>query len=262
MEEAAQYFDEALRISKSCNDRLSRADSLVESIRLQLASGDFARAIETAQKTIREYRDLGRTRISLGNIMLGNALRLQRESGAEEALQEGLASARALNHRPDIAFGLEGMGSLLLDRKDYAQAQAYFDEAIQLWDEIGNEPEIAVLLCRSAFGLLAAESTDRQAIHEKFTRALHLARRHHAGPVVLTAMVGLAALQLQAGAAGQAAPVLFYARSHHATPAEARGWVERLISQLPADMHTSGAALQPAAWATLVERWVHQLSLT
>ena len=46
---ARQYFTESLRVSKSCNDRLSRADALLEYSRLLLASGEIDNAIETAQ---------------------------------------------------------------------------------------------------------------------------------------------------------------------------------------------------------------------
>ena len=261
LDEARRYFDESLRISKTCNDRLSRADALSERVRFYIAAGEYERAEETARKSIQVYHELGRTQVSLANIMLGKALRLQGKPGAEEALLEGLAAARSVNHQPDIASGLEGLGNLAVDREDFDQAQRYFREALDIWTEIGNEPEIATLLCRLAFGMLASGSADRSEIREMLVRVLRLARKHRSGAIAVSAMVGLATLQMQAGEFNAAAPVLYYVRRHPSAPQEIRTWVERVLAELPPGFRQPDDISISAPWTSMVERWEHQLLL-
>jgi serine/threonine protein kinase/DNA-binding SARP family transcriptional activator len=258
IEQARQYFEDSLRVSKACNDRLSRADALCERVRFFIASGEYNLAEETARKCIQVYRDLGRTKISLANIMLGKSLRLQGKEGAEEALQEGLASARAVNHRPDIASGLEGLGSLAIDRNEYDLADRYYNEALEIWTEIGNEPEIATLLCRIARRRIISGSQERDGTREKLVRALQLARKHQATSVANTAIAGLAILQLRDGEPQLAVPVLYSILQDPATPAEVRGRIERVCNELPPTLRQIGSNLQPANLADFLERWERQ----
>ena len=77
MTRPASILNESLRISKSCNDRLARADALCEHGRLFLTTGEYDRAIETARSCIDLYHEMGREKVSLANIVLGKALRLK-----------------------------------------------------------------------------------------------------------------------------------------------------------------------------------------
>ena len=259
--DARSHFEESMRISKSCNDRLARADALCESVRLFIAIGEYERAKSIADKSIQIYHELGRLQVSLPNIMLGKILHLMGKDGAEEVLHKGLASARSVNHRPDIAAGLEALGSLSLDRQEYETAQRYFDEAAQIWTDIGSEPEIAMLLCRSAIGLIEAGTANEREIRERLLRALHMGRKHQAETVVLTAMIGLSALQAQAGEAKKAAPAITYATKHPATPTEVREWLDRFLSRLPTSSELPDEPQEPAPpWESLVAHWSHQFS--
>lgn len=257
LEEARRYFEESLRVSISCNDRLSRADSLLEYGRLFLASGEFDQAAETARVCMRINYELGRKKSILANIILGKALRLMHAEGAEEALMEGMEVARAVDQKPDIASGLEGLGSLALDQKKFDLAQTYFRESLEIWTEIGNEPEIATLCCRSAHGLMRSGSTDYARMRELFAQALHLARRHQAGTVAITALVGLVGVEISSGAvsadnAGRVASVLALAGRHPATPQEVRVWAGNLFNRMQSQgWQPEETPAQPISWQEL-----------
>ncbi len=258
VEEARQYFEESVRISKACNDRLSRADALCAYVRFYIETGAYEKAVEQAQKCIRTYKELGRNKISLANILLANALHLMGKEGAEEALQEGLVSAQLVNQRADIAVGLEVMGKMAFDRKAYAQAYQYFKEGLQIWEELGNDLSRAALLCRTAFSLIVSGSENTAEIHEMLTQALSVGRSQRAGTVAIAAMVGLAALQRNAGESKLADDVIRYARTHPATPHEVRNWIEQFGSDLPPAPHSPGESAQEIHWTEMVECWEHQ----
>lgn len=262
LDRAREYFNESLRVSISCNDRLSRADALTERGRLYLATGEYERAVETARSCISIYQQLGRSRVSLANIVLGKALRLMKAPGAEEALREGLEAARAVDHKPDIAAGLEGLGSLAVDREQYSAALRYFDESMEFWKSIGNEPEIATLSCRRAYAMLVGGNRDFDAIRGLFIGALRTGRKHQSGALAMSAMVGLAALQLLSGEgdSAQAIEMLNIARIHPATPHEVRVQIDIWERQLPNLPARSAAAEEDARWQTLAERWLEALS--
>jgi tetratricopeptide (TPR) repeat protein len=260
-EQARQYFEESLRVSLSCNDRLSRADALCERGRLFLATGEYDRAIETASTSMSLYQDLGRTQMSMANIIRGKALRLKGAAGAEEALNEGLSAARSMNHKPDIASALEGLGALAVQNKDYEQAESYFRKALAIWTELGHEPEIATLSCRIGFCILASGSLDSQRIREYLIHAMQLGAKHQAGSIVITAMVGLAALHLQEGGGDldRLASLLLYAQRSPVTPFEVRTWLEQQINNLPVDQSASTSAeLETITWQEMAESWEHE----
>lgn len=259
IDQSRQYFEDSVRMSISCNDRLSRADALCEYLRFLIEVGEYEQAVEMAQKSILIYQELGRPRASLANIMLGNTLRLMGKEGAQAALEEGLASARAVDHRPDIASGLEGLGNLALDRKEYDLAQRYYNEALEIWMDIGHEPEIAIVLCRSALGLIVAGAQDPALIHDKLIQALRLGSKHQAGMIAITAMVGLASMRLRAGDASLAVPTIFMARRHPATPSEVRSLIEALIARRPElerlEEVSGKMPRHDMPWQSLAETW-------
>lgn len=264
LDQARAYFDEALRISISCNDRLSRADVLCEHGRFFLATGETERALESARTCIELYRQVGRTHVSLANIVMGKALRLMGDPAAEAAMHEGLTAARAVNHRPDIASGLEGLGCLALDRKEHALANRYFEQSLEIWTDVGNEPEIATLLCRQAHNWLLAESPDGDLIRENFVRALQIGQAHQAGTLAITSIVGLAALRLRDGDIdpSRAASLFLYARQHPVTPHEVRRWADRMLHESGVDTtQLRGEDLQALTWQVLAERCQRDFSL-
>ena len=170
-----------------------------------------------------------------------------------------------MNQKPDIAAGLEGLGIIALDRKAYDQAQKYFRKSLHLWTEIGNEPEIATLICRSGHCLLASASTDTPRIRGLFAEALRLSHKHQAGTIAITAMVGLAVLQIKIGESNAPDPdalkLLLYAWQHPATPQETRSWVESFLGGLGIDLSQSADPLMRSiAWQSLAEDWERQFS--
>ncbi|RPJ36339.1 MAG: tetratricopeptide repeat protein, partial [Chloroflexi bacterium] len=256
IDEAREFFDESLRISKSCNDRLARADALCEHSRLFLTTGEYDRAIETARSCIDLYHEMGREKVSLPSIVLGKALRLKRANGAYEALNEGLEAARSVNHQPDIAYGLEGLGSLALDQQDYDQAEDCFRQALEIWTKIGSEPEIAKILCRIAHTSLTSGSNDSPRIREQFGQALRLAHKHQSGMVAIPAMVGLEALKIREGDPGSAGPLLLFASQHQATPHEVKVWVDAMIQKIGTGPDTWASTL---SWQQLADDYERSL---
>jgi hypothetical protein len=182
-----------------------------------------------------------------GKYRAGQSAAAERRGWSRRGLIQGLAAARSVNHKSDTAAGLEGLGTLALDRREFEKAEGYFREALAIWVEVGHEPEIATLLCRTAHSLLTASSPDREQIRDMFKQALRLSLKHQVGPIAITAAVGLAAIQVHDGEGDRSrlAALLEFARRSPITPYEARGWVDNLLIKLQADptqIHTDALA--------------------
>ena len=151
---------------------------------------------------------------------------------------------------------MEGLGTLALDQQDYEQAEEYFRQALEIWTDIGSEPEIATLLCRIAHASLTSGSNDSPRIREQFGQALRLAHRHQSGMVAITAMVGLEALKIREGDPGGAGPLLLFASQHPATPHEVKVWVDAMIQKIGTGPDTRASTL---SWQQLANDYERSL---
>ena len=244
-------------MSKSCNDRLARADALAERGRFFIATGEYDQAIETARTCIDLYHDLGRSRFSMANIILAKALRLKGAGDAETPVRAGLEAAQLVGHRPDIAAAYEVLGALAADQKDYTLAEQYYQQSLTVWEEIGHEPEIAFILCRIAAIQVMVHPPEDDRIDAQLMRALHLAKKHQAALAGMAVLAGLEVLQVLSGAKHLAAERLSYVLYHPATTFEVRQWVKNFMSQVgllplsPSEI----AEIASSNWQTLAEGW-------
>jgi tetratricopeptide (TPR) repeat protein len=124
------------------------------------------------------------------------ALALEAYEEAQRCLNEGLALSRSLEDRYNIAVSLSGLGRLHQTLAQYDEAQRYFQDSITLWREIGTQAELAGTLnsLGETFRQIGDHATARRCFHE----ALALAVEIQVMPVALEAVLGFAALQLEA----------------------------------------------------------------
>lgn len=262
-QEAKVLFDEANRLSRSCNDRLSYADALCDQGQLFLATGEYHRAIEAARDSMTIYQEVGRSDMSIAKVILGSALRKRGElAGAEKAFNEGLNAARSVYHRPDEAAALEGLGCLAHDRQDYTQALEYFNTALEIWKQLGNEPRIALISSEIGW-TLTMRPEGQAAAYPYFAQALRMAIANHLVPIATDVFVSLAQLLIRASQPFDALPLLQMAVEHPATTYENRMQAVKLSRELKKkEIVGSTKAVKAEDWILLALNWEKKLQTT
>jgi len=261
-ERARQWFEEGLEVSAESNDPLSRADTIRERTRLYLATGDYATAMEEIQSCLSIYREIGRSDISAAIVFLGWVYYYQGQPGqAERAFREGLAAARMVGNRPDEASSLEGLARIALWQRDRFQAHAYFDEALQIWQEIGHEPQVALLLVQVGSTVLESGRAGayEQALGSLLT-ALQPAVKYRLAPVAMQVFVGLTRLLLYKGGKKnieRSRELLGLVCDHASIPYYARTDIERIEEQIgKADVERK----PKEDWPVVAERWIEWIN--
>jgi len=231
--EAQRRLDEALQITYVLNDLLSRAELLREQARLALLLGDAQRAEENVEQSMALYRQIGRRDTGTVLVMLGDIRRAQGDTAAAEWLyQEGLERSRAADHRPDIARCLSQWGVLECGRGSYSLAERYQRDALAIWQDAGNEVEIAAVQRHLGHILATAGGERGTEAGQHYADALALALRHQLAPVALDVLVGSAAHLRHTMTAGEAIELLVLAARHPASEIDTRRRAETLLAEL------------------------------
>src|SRR5262249_7723016 len=79
---------------------------------------------------------------------------------SEKALnqyQEALAIGRRLGHKRALTGSLEGLGKVAFDRGEYARARAFYEEGLQVVEELGGKSEYVITLGINLAELAAEE---------------------------------------------------------------------------------------------------------
>lgn len=230
--EAGRLLDEALETSYVLDDLLSRAEVLREKVRLALLLGDDARAADYVEHSMAIYQKIGRSDTGAVLCVLGDIHRAQGDTAAAEQLyRESLDQSQAVNHQPEVARCLSQWGMLEYAREAYGPAEAHLCSALAIWQQAGNEVEIASVQ-RHLGHILAASGDERQAeAGRHYAEALDLALRHQLAPVALDVLVGSAAHLRHTMTAGEAIALLALARDHPASAFETRGRAAALLAE-------------------------------
>jgi tetratricopeptide (TPR) repeat protein len=172
---------------------------------------------------------------------LGTAAYAQGEyQEARQLLQEGLALSQSLEDRYNMAVGLNGLGLVSQALGQGMEAQDFFQESIALWREIGDEGSLAQTLNNLGTNLLGLG--DLAGARRCFMEALAIARETQVTPVALEALLGLAALYLQAGAVEPALELILYILQHPASTQEAKNRAEGLAAEIEPRLSSSQVA--------------------
>ncbi|HXV96976.1 MAG TPA: tetratricopeptide repeat protein, partial [Anaerolineae bacterium] len=262
-QQAQQYLDEGVALSRESGDLLSVADGLRERGRLAIAQGEYTQAAQTIQESLSIYNQIGRSNLGAALSYLGMALHLQGQyEEAESLYQKGLAASQAAGHRPEIAGCLRGLGRLAHDRGDYYQAEQSLQESLAIWQQIEHEPEIALVLCNLGHVLAASDENRKAEARQFYEQALKLALKHRLAPVALDVFIGVAGLLAQRQKTHKAVELLSLVKDHPASTHETREKANQLLTtSLPAS--TIAAIQAPGQildWQTTANQIVEELS--
>ena len=100
-----------------------------------------------------DLHTLGEIESALGNI----------EKAVKSTTRETLTTGRRLGLKRAVVGGLEGLGKVAFDQGDYARARAFYEEGLQVADELGQKSEFAISLAINLAELAAEEGKFEEA---------------------------------------------------------------------------------------------------
>lgn len=89
---------------------------------------------------------------------------------AEDAMQNGLTISKSVGDKNVQAYNLRNLGILEYDRKNFEVSQAYYEEALKIWQELRNPREIAS--CNTRLGELFNAKGDYEKAKNLIKRGL------------------------------------------------------------------------------------------
>lgn len=159
--------------------------------------GEYPRARQYLSQALDLFRRLGDPSFTAHTLSyLGRTLHALGEyPEAEKLLRQSLEIARQMDYRFGIGLAQDALGQLAYAREDYPEAQTLFSESAALFEEIGDTHRLARTLNHQ--GMTALALNQPLTAQNAFTTALTLARAGGLTPIALSALAGLAALQVR-----------------------------------------------------------------
>jgi tetratricopeptide (TPR) repeat protein len=127
------------------NQGKERAKALRASSLLSTDTGDYIRARDFAESSIKLYREIGDDR-GAGLVLADLGATLHLEGKPEEAIEsfeESLRLLRATGERWEIAYALVWLGDPLFRAGDIERAAACWEESLRLSQELGDPYQMA-----------------------------------------------------------------------------------------------------------------------
>jgi predicted ATPase/transcriptional regulator with XRE-family HTH domain len=255
-----RLLEEALATKRALDDRWGIALCLRQLGLAAYALGEYPEAHRLLSESLALCRAMGnRWAMAFSLNFLGTvAHAMGAPAEAEQLLREGLAISQDLADRFSSATALNGLGMVHQALGRAKAAADCFHESITIWREIGDQGNLAQTLNQLGQHLLA--QADWEAAQRCFAESLAVARAAQIAPMLLEALLGMAALRAQAGAPTAALELLLYIlldpAGSHTTRERARQLRAKLAAQLAADQI---AAIDARARATTLERLAQDL---
>jgi tetratricopeptide (TPR) repeat protein len=232
-------LEEALVIKRALDDRWGAALCLRQLGLAAYALGEYDDAHGLLRESLGICRTMGnRWAMTFSLNFLGTvAHALGAYDEAEQLLSEGLAISQAVADRFNSATALSGLGMVHQALGSVAAARDCLQASVAIWREIDDQGNLAQTLNRLGQSLLA--QADWDTARRCFAEALAVARGARIAPVVLDALLGLAALRAQDGANAAALELALHIlqdpASSHTTRERAGNLRAELAAQLTAD---------------------------
>lgn len=140
MQTALDYYNRSLEVRKPLDDKVGTAGTLNNIGDVYRRLGDFDRAMEYFQSALAMRTELGNKRgmaHSLHTMGLVHASRGDWET-ARDTFQRGLDLRRETGDKRGVAFSLSGLSGAWYELGEVDKAIALSDEAIALWEEMGE----------------------------------------------------------------------------------------------------------------------------
>jgi tetratricopeptide (TPR) repeat protein len=145
-DEALRRYEESLAIKRTLGAKRGMAASLNEIAQVRADLGNLKEAERSYREALKLEREIG-DKAGIGSTLVNLALLLYesllRPDEALPLLREALQVHRDAGNQNGEALVLNNIGNLYLTKRDHAEAQTYFERALQLREK-GNVPgEIA-----------------------------------------------------------------------------------------------------------------------
>jgi predicted ATPase/serine/threonine protein kinase len=163
LDRADTLLEQSLSIAKDLGDRDLLWRSLLDLGVVAMFRGNYDRARDLVERAVANVKQVGyeygMDLHTLGEIesALGNTEK------AVVYFKETLTTGRRLGLRRAVAGGLEGLGKVAFDQGDYARARAFYEEGLQVADELGQKSEFAISLAINLAELAAEEGKFEEA---------------------------------------------------------------------------------------------------
>jgi DNA-binding SARP family transcriptional activator/predicted ATPase/Tfp pilus assembly protein PilF len=178
--------------------------------------GDYARAQVMFEECLSLSRELGArfdAAVHLNN--LGTVYHLLgRYTEAQSFYQESLDICRQIGDRSGQAIALSNMGEIAYALGDKRKAQAFYHEGLSIGRNI--QDPWTIMACLNNLGEIACTLEDCRGAQTYFAEAIKTALRTQTLPMILKALVNLAALFAKQGQVDRAAALAELARRHPA----------------------------------------------
>jgi predicted ATPase/class 3 adenylate cyclase len=235
-EKARQLLQESLALSRQIGDEMHEAEILTFLGSVSLDLGELEEARRLHQESLAIAKKIGnpvQTANSLDSLATTVGF-LGEYAEARKLYVEGLAISQEIGYRLGVAFALNGLGIVASREGDYIQAKSLHEQSLSSHRQIGDPGGIANALnnlARDAFALGQYEES-RAYIFE----SLHSAMQVEATPLVLEALVLMAALMTKDGNQEQALELLALSLNQPLIAKETRESAEGLVSELGSDL--------------------------
>jgi predicted ATPase/transcriptional regulator with XRE-family HTH domain len=229
-------LEEALAIKRALEDRWGAALCLRQLGLAAYALGEYDQAYRLLSESLALCRAMGnRWAMSFSLNFLGTvAHALGAYDEAEQLLSEGLAISQGLADRFNSATALSGLGMVHQALGRAEAARDCLHGSIAIWREIDDRGNLAQTLNRLGQSLLA--QPDWAAARRCFVEALAVARAAQIAPVVLDALLGIAALRAQEGAPTLALELVLHILRDPAGSHTTHGRAEQMRAELAAQL--------------------------
>jgi predicted ATPase/DNA-binding SARP family transcriptional activator len=258
--QAQQHIDQAVAISQDLNNMLGLGYSLYSRGRLEIACGQYTRAIDTLQGSLMLFNKVGTVHASRAQTHLGMAHHMlgdldQAQMWYEQAL-DGFETANSILDTPLCLYRL---GRLAYDQGDLQQAAEYQRQNLARVEGIVLDTTTAAASWGYLGQTLAAMGEDHHSeARACFRQALELALAYELAPVALDVFVLVAQFLARLRNETFALEILALAEQHEAstfdTQERARVGGRRLSEQPPAEGFPS------LDWRQMAQRLLETLS--
>ena len=163
LDRADTLLEQSLSIGKDLGDRDLLWRSLLDLGVVAMFRGNYDRARDLVEGAVANVKQVGyeygMDLHTLGEIesALGN------NEKAVVYYEETLTTGRRLGLKRAVVGGLEGLGKVAFDQGDYARARAFYEEGLQVADELGQKSEFAISLAINLAELAAEEGKFEEA---------------------------------------------------------------------------------------------------
>jgi predicted ATPase/DNA-binding XRE family transcriptional regulator len=227
-DEGRRMLQESLAATRAVGDSWGTAFCLRQLGLLASYLGEHAEGRRLLGESLALSREMGNVwSIASSLNLLGAAAHAAGDdAAAAEQLDEALVLSRALDDRFNVASALCGLGLVRWGLGHLGEARRLLEDSVRLWREIGDQESLARTL--NHLGELLLAQGDVAEARACFLDAVRVVRDAELAPIVLDALLGLAALRGEEGRPEQALELLIPILSHPAATEQARARAERL----------------------------------